>query len=121
MTLTVENLLALGPIIGNLASQPLKALVAYKVGRLAEKLGPEAKKAHEARVALMKEHGATEANGVISLPPDRLEEYLVALKPLLETEATVTGLDALALGALEDARLSAGELDLLIKLNLIVP
>lgn len=121
MKLTVENLLALGPVIGNLSAQPLKATDAYKVGRLAKSLGPEAESAQKARIALMKEHGATEAEGIITLPPDRLQGYLDALKPLLESEVTITAVDPLLLSVLKDAQLSAQEMMLLEDLHLIVP
>lgn len=120
MKLTVQNLLAVWPIISKLANQPLKVHVALKVGRLAAKMEPEVKAAEESRLSLIKKHG--EQNGeVFQVLPANIEAFIAEVTPLMETELSIPGLDPLPVGCLEDATLKGAEAALLESLNLIVP
>lgn len=120
MKLTVQQLLTAGPVIRNLVNQPLKAHVAFKVGRLARLMEPEMKAAEEGRLSLIKEHGEQKGDA-ITVKPENIEAFIAALTPLLESEVTINGLDPLPLAALEDATMTAADMLLLEELKLLTP
>lgn len=120
MKLTVTQLLNVAPVLRKLASQDLDAPTAFRVGRLARKMEPEIKDAEASRLALIKEHGE-ESGETISVPAEKMEAFLAAIKPLLETEVTIPGLDPLPLAALGSAKLTAAETMLLEDLKLLIP
>lgn len=120
MKLTVEQILNVAPVLRKLATQDLDAPVAFRVGRLARKMEPEIKDAEDSRVKLIKEHGE-QTGETIQVKPENLEAFVAAVKPLLETEVTIPGLDPLPLAALGSAKLTAAEMLLLEDLNLLLP
>lgn len=120
MKLTVQQILNVAPVLNKLVSQELDAPTAFRVGRLARKMEPEIKGAEESRVKLIKEHGEQEGE-TIQVRPENFEAFVAAIKPLLETEVTIPGLDPLPLAALSAAKLTAAEMMLLEDLNLLLP
>lgn len=118
--LTVQQILNVAPVLRKLATQDLDAPVAFRVGRLARKMEPDIKAAEESRVKLIQEHGE-QSGDTIQVKPENFEAFVEALKPLLETEVTIAGLDPLPLAALGSAKLTASEMLLLEDLNLLLP
>lgn len=120
MKLTVQQILNVAPVLRKLATQDLDAPVAFRVGRLARKMEPDIKAAEESRVSLIKAHGE-QTGDTVQVKPENFEAFVEALKPLLETEVTIAGLDPLPLAALGSAKLTVSEMLLLEDLNLLQP
>lgn len=86
MKLKVGQLLAAYEAFGRLSKEKLPPKGGYWVARMVKKLEPEAAAAEERRVALIKEVGVADEKGGVSVPQEKLQEFVEKWSPILKEE-----------------------------------
>lgn len=88
MKLKVGQVLAAFEAFGRVAGEKLPPKGAYWVARVIKRLEPEYAAAEGRRVALVKELGQ-EKDGSLSVPPERMKDFLDRWGPVLSEEIEV--------------------------------
>jgi len=112
LTLTVEQLIAADSALVRLQETALPAPVAFKIGRIIREARRERVTAEETRQALALKYGQAEDDGSVTIPQERIAEFVEELRPFLQTEVTLAAAP-ICLADLGDAPVTPGEIDAL--------
>ena len=109
MTLTIGQLLDCKPGMEKLMHASVPAATALRIARLAQKINPEHKTAHEEYIKLFDRFGTRDAAGNIQVPEARMEAFRNELEPFLATEVTIH-LDRIPFVAIEQVSMTPSEI-----------
>jgi hypothetical protein len=109
MILTIGQLLDCKPGMEKLMQASVPAATALRIARLAQKVNPEHKTAHEEYVKLFERFGSRDASGNIQVPERNMEAFRRELEPFLATEVTIH-LDRIPFVAIDHVSMTPGEL-----------
>lgn len=104
----VGNVVEAKEALGRLVLLKLPAKTAYHVSKLARLTGQEIHDYETARVTLVKEMGTTADDGSISVPQDKMPEFMPKLNELLDV-ATKIDWNPLTIDMLGTAEISAAD------------
>lgn len=102
INLTVEEALAFVPTLKQLMGEKLPIKVAYKIARFARLAEEQLVDFNKQRVSLINEMGVKEADGTVTIPDAKMNDFMGKLKEILPEGLTIQS-DQIALADFGDA------------------